>query len=91
VAVITAVSSVVTAATVAVNPALLAPAGTVTVPGTVTLALLSASAAAKPPLAAGLLSVTVQFDEPGALTLAGAHVTPLNVMAALRFTVAVRL
>jgi hypothetical protein len=89
--VITAVSSIVTAATVAVNPALPAPAGTVTLPGTVTLALLSASATAKPPLAAGLFNETVQLDDPGALTVAGAHVTPLNVTGTLRFTVAVRL
>jgi hypothetical protein len=69
----------VTEATVAVNPVLLAPAGTVTLPGTVTLELLSDSATANPPPGAAPLSVTVHEDDPGALTLPGAHDRLLNV------------
>src|SRR3984885_10030942 len=52
--------AVVTEDTVAVNPALVALAGTTTVAGTVTAALLLARATLKPPLPAGPLSVTVQ-------------------------------
>src|SRR5277367_5411274 len=55
---------VVTDDTVAVNPALLALAGTTTVAGTVTDALLLARETLKPPLPAGPLSVTVQASLP---------------------------
>jgi hypothetical protein len=55
---------VVTDDTVAVNPALLALAGTATVAGTVTDALLLARETLKPPLPAGPLSVTVQASLP---------------------------
>jgi hypothetical protein len=78
-AVITAVSSLVTAPTVAVNPTLVAPAATVTLAGTPKLALLSDSATTNPPIGAGPLRVTVQALAPGAFTLAGAHVRPLSV------------
>jgi hypothetical protein len=54
-----------------VNWALLEPAATVTLPGSVTLALLSDSDTANPPVAAAPLSVSVQEDVPGAFTLAG--------------------
>jgi hypothetical protein len=50
--------------TVAVNPALLALAGTTTVAGTVTAALLLVKDTLKPPLPAGPLSVTVQASLP---------------------------
>jgi hypothetical protein len=50
--------------TVAVNPALLALAGTTTVAGTVTAALLLVTDTLKPPLPAGPLSVTVQASLP---------------------------
>jgi hypothetical protein len=50
--------------TVAVNPALLALAGTVTVAGTVTAALLLARLTLKPPLPAAAVSVTVQLSLP---------------------------
>ena len=50
--------------TVAVNPALLALAGTSTVAGTVTAALLLVRDTLKPPLPAGPLSVTVQASLP---------------------------
>ena len=50
--------------TVAVNPAVVALAGTTTVTGTVTAALLLVTATLKPPLPAGPLSVTVQASLP---------------------------
>jgi hypothetical protein len=50
--------------TVAVNPALVAFAATVTVAGTVTAALLLARLTLKPPLPAAALSVTVQLSLP---------------------------
>src|ERR1700723_2239301 len=50
--------------TVAVNPALLALAGTTTVAGTVTAALPLVRDTLKPPLPAGPLSVTVQASLP---------------------------
>ena len=50
--------------TVAVNPAVLALAGTTTVAGTVTDALLLVTDTLKPPLPAGPLSVTVQASLP---------------------------
>ena len=73
------------------NPVLLAPAGTVTVPGTVTLVLLSDTVTANPPADAAPFSVTVQEEVPGALTLAGVQDKPLRVVAAFRFTDAVLL
>ena len=75
--------------TVAVNWALLDPAATVTLPGSVTLALLSDSATVKPPLGAVSFSVTVQVDVPGALTLAGVQDRPLRTVAAFKLTEAV--
>jgi hypothetical protein len=74
-----------------VNWALLDPAGTVTLPGTVTLELLSDSVTANPPLGAALLRATVQVEVPGAFTLAGVQDKPLGVVAAFRFTDAVLL
>jgi hypothetical protein len=50
--------------TLAVNPALLALAGIVTVAGTVTAALLLARLTLKPPLPAAAVSVTVQLSLP---------------------------
>ena len=55
-----AVCAVPTAETVAVNPALAAPAGTVTVLGTVTAELLLDKFTIRPPLGAEAVSVTVQ-------------------------------
>jgi hypothetical protein len=49
-----------TADAVAVNPALVAPAGTVTADGTVTALLLLAKLTVRPPLPAAAFSVTVQ-------------------------------
>src|SRR6202021_1181298 len=56
--------AVVTDDTVAVTPALRALAGTTTVAGTVTAALLLVNDTLKPPLPAGPLSVTVQASLP---------------------------
>ena len=56
--------AVVTEDTVAVNPALVALAGTTTVAGTVTAALLLVKPTLKPPLPAAALSVTVQVSLP---------------------------
>ena len=56
--------AVVTEDTVAVNPALVALAGTTTVAGTVTAALLLVRPTLKPPLPAAVVSVTVQASLP---------------------------
>ena len=63
----------VTAATVAVKAALLSPEPTLTLPGTVTLALLldSATLAA---LEVAAVKVTVQVEVPGPVTVAGEQV-----------------
>jgi hypothetical protein len=75
VAVICAVASVVTAATVAVKVAEVAPAATVTEEGVVTLALLSDRATLAPPVGAATFSVTVQVAEPAALNDEGAQLS----------------
>jgi hypothetical protein len=64
----------VTDAAVAVNAVLLAPAGMVTVPGTVTLELLSDTATAKPPVPAAPVRLTVHEAEPGVLIVVGEQV-----------------
>jgi hypothetical protein len=73
------VCPVVTADTVAVNPALLALAGTTTVAGTVTAALLLARDTLKPPLPAAPLSVTVQASLPDPVMDALLQVSAVNV------------
>jgi hypothetical protein len=75
---------------VAVNPVLVTPAGTVTLPGAVTLALLSDRVTANPPADAAPLSITLQLEVPGAFTLAGEQAKPLSATSAFKFTVAVR-
>ena len=55
----------------AVNPAVATPADTVTLAGTVALALLLLSATTKPPAGATPLNVTVQAEDPGAFTVPG--------------------
>ena len=55
------------------------PEATVTLAGTVALALLLERATASPPLGAAALSVAVQTEEPGAFTLDGLHVKVLGV------------
>ena len=74
--------AVVTEVTVAVNPALVALAGTTTVAGTVTAALLLLSPTLTPPLPAAELSVTVQLSLPAPVSDALLQDTELNVPAA---------
>ena len=59
-----AVCALATEVTLAVNPALIAPAGIVTEPGTVTVLLLLDRLTKNPPLAAAELRVTVQASVP---------------------------
>jgi len=67
----------VTAATVAVNVALLSPAVILTLPGTVTLVLVLDSVTLEV-LDAAAVRVTVQVEVPGAFTVAGEQVRLLN-------------
>jgi hypothetical protein len=76
------VCAVETDETVAVNPALLVLAGTTTVAGTVTDALLLATDTLKPPLPAGPLSVTVQASLPAPVIDALLQDSALKVAAA---------
>jgi hypothetical protein len=73
--------AVVTEVTVAVNPALVALAGTTTVAGTVTAVLLLLSPTLTPPLPAAELSVTVQLSLPAPVSDALLQDTELNVPA----------
>jgi hypothetical protein len=93
-AVIVTAWAVVTEDTVAVNPALVAPAGTVTVPGTFTAELLLDRFTSSPPLGAEAVSVTVHASVPApvmdsllqesALNVAGAAVpVPLSLITGL--------
>ena len=68
--------------TVAVKPAVLALAGTTTVAGTVTAALLLVRLTLKPPLPAAALSVTVQLSLPAPVIDALLQVSPLKAPAA---------
>jgi len=77
VAVNRAVWSEVTAATVAVNAALLSPLPILTLPGRVTFALLLASVTLVA-LEAAAVSVAVQVEVPGAFTVAGEQLKLLN-------------
>ncbi len=63
-----------TAATEAVKEALEAPAGTVIVAGTVTLALLLERATLVPPGGAALVKIAVHVEVPPALTVEGEQV-----------------
>jgi hypothetical protein len=67
----------VTAATVAVNVALLSPLAILTVPGTVIFALLLASVTLAA-LEAAAVKVAVQVEVPGAFTVAGEQLKLLN-------------
>jgi len=77
VAVNKAVWSEVTAATVAVNVALLSPAPILTFPGTVTFALLLNSVMLVG-LVAAAVNAAVQVEVPGAFTVAGEQIKLLN-------------
>jgi hypothetical protein len=73
---------VVTEATVDVNPALVAPAATVTVAGRVTAALLLARLTLRPPVGAAPVKVTVQTSLPDPVNEAFVQETVLKVAAA---------
>jgi hypothetical protein len=81
--IVTAVSDG-TATALALNVAAVWPAGTVTVPGTVTKLPLLDSATAVPPAGAAPLSVTVQTLEPAPAKLAGLQLTPASESAVSR-------
>lgn len=75
-------SAAVTADTVAVKPALVAPAGTVTEEGTATAVLLLASATVSPPTVAGAFSVTVQLSVPAPVIRPLLQLNPLSTPGA---------
>ena len=76
---------------VAVNDALVLPAGTVTDAGTVTYDELSDSVTTAPPVGAAPVSVTVPCEGLPPVTLAGLKLTELRVAAAgVTVSVAVR-
>jgi len=82
VALITAELLVATTLVVTVNEALLAPAGTTTLAGTVATAeLLLANDTVTPPDGAAPLSVTVPVDDAPPVTLAGFNANDVGVMA----------
>jgi hypothetical protein len=68
----------VTAVVVTVNVAVVAPAGTVTLAGTVADALLLVSVTTVPPEGAGPFSVTVPVEEVPPFTLDGLRVNELS-------------
>ena len=74
--------------TVAENAALVWPELTVTLEGTVMLVLLLERVTVAPPDGAGPDKVTVQFEEPGAFTVAGEHVRELGWTVTVRLIVA---
>ena len=76
-----------TAATVAVNVALLSPAPILTLPGTVTLVLLLSNVMLTA-LAEVAVNVTVQVEVPGELTVPGAQFKLLSWVAAARLITA---
>jgi hypothetical protein len=86
VAVICAVASVETAATVAEKVAVVAPAATVTEVGVVTLELLSERATLAPPVGAAVFRVTVQVDEPAAVNEEGEQLSPLGTTVTATLT-----
>ncbi|MGB6687460.1 MAG: hypothetical protein WBE76_06425 [Terracidiphilus sp.] len=90
-AVSVAVSTEVTAETVAVKPTLVALAGTVAVAGTLTEELLLARLTVNPPLGAAPLSATVQESDPAPVIEELLHESELSVATPvpLKFTVAV--
>ena len=67
------------AATEAENPALTAPAATVTLAGTVRYALLLAKETTNPPVSAAELNVTVHAETPAGVRLEGTHARLVSV------------
>jgi hypothetical protein len=72
-----------------VKPAVVAPAATVVDAGSVKAVLFAESVTEAPPLGAPLEMVTVQDEEPPAVTDAGAHASPVIVGSAGGATVTV--
>jgi hypothetical protein len=77
-AVSVAVCAVLTAVTVAGNAALVAPAVTITAPGTVTAALLLPRLTENPPAVAAAFKVTVQLSVPAPVIEPFEQVSPVN-------------
>ncbi len=75
--------------TVAVKDALLCPAPTPTLPGTVMLALLLDKITVAPPAGAAAVIVTVQLELPGAFTVAGEQFRLLGCVVTVNAMVAV--
>jgi hypothetical protein len=78
----TAVKGVATVPAVAVNEPVVAAAATVTLAGTVRLALLLVRATTAPPVGAGPLKLRLQALVPGPVKEDGAHVRVLTVTGA---------
>ena len=76
------VTELLTDETVAVNPAVVDPAGTVTDAGRVTALLLQDRPTANPPVGAAVLNVTVQLSVPAPVIDPLVHVSALSVAAA---------
>ena len=70
--------AVLTEFTVAVNPTLVSPAGTLTEVGTVTAALLLTRLTVSPPLAAAAFKFTVQLSVPAPVMVLVAQLTPVG-------------
>jgi hypothetical protein len=87
VAVTAAVSLAATEATFTVNVAVLAPAATVTLAGTVALALELLSVVTTPPAGAAADSVTVHVAVPGVFTVAGVQLSVLTAGRGVTVTV----
>jgi hypothetical protein len=83
-----AVWSDVMLATLAVNEALVSPAPTPTLPGTVMLALLLDNVTVEPPAGAAAVKVTVQVEAPGAFTVAGEQLKLPGCVVTVNATVA---
>ena len=73
----------------AVNPALVWPAATATLPGTVILTLLLDRVTVEPPEGAGAVRVIVQLEVPGAITVAGEQLKALGWTVMVKPMVAV--
>jgi hypothetical protein len=74
--------------TVAVKEALVNPAPTLTLAGTVILALLLDNVTVDPPAGAAAVKVTVQLEVPGAFTVAGEQLRLLGCAVTVNAMVA---